>query len=282
MMVEVGLHGGFAVNGVGSGGAPFPLSFSVREANGSWIVHATAARAAELADVLTHTASDTIVVVDLATTSFLDDEYVQWRPSRIAAEQGINCEVHVLGVLASGVVGLSEEALVLSRDDLPRFLAGWSPYELTLVDVPGTPSSERLDEIALTLGTSAYDEPVLPSLVDSHLWFSGHDDCYVAVESTDRTVPAAVLGRLLALLAGSALINASPVDVPAPDSATMESLIEESSHWIGVLGTVSENSVTIGLTATSEPWRLGQRLPERIAHTAVYDIIHGVWRRSGA
>jgi hypothetical protein len=277
-MVEVGRHGAFSVNGVGLGGAPFPLSFSVREANGSWVVDAAAAQAVELVDVLERAANDTIVVVDVATNSFLDEAYVQWRPSRIAAEQGVSCEVHPLGVLASGVVGLSEEVLVMHRDDLARFLAGWSPYELTLIDVSGTPTPEQLDEIALAIGTATHDEPVLPALVGSCLWFSGHDDCYVAVESTDRAMPAAILRRLLALLVGSALVDGSSVDVPDPDGVIVEGLIEESRHWFGALGTVSENSVSVELSATSERWRLGQRLPEGIDRTAVYDVALEVWR----
>jgi hypothetical protein len=51
LIVEVGCHGAFSVNGVGLNGAPFPLSFSVREAGSSWMVEATAAQAGELADV---------------------------------------------------------------------------------------------------------------------------------------------------------------------------------------------------------------------------------------
>lgn len=72
MVVEVGRHGAFSVNRIGLDGTPFPLSFSVREADGSWMVDATAAQAIELADVLMRAASDTIVVVDLGTNSFLD------------------------------------------------------------------------------------------------------------------------------------------------------------------------------------------------------------------
>src|ERR1035438_3352822 len=84
------------------------------------------AQRTELTDVRIRPAGDTIVVVDLATNSFIDEDYVQWRPSRIAAEQGVSCQAHLLGALASGVAGLSEEALAMRRDDLPRFLAGWS------------------------------------------------------------------------------------------------------------------------------------------------------------
>ncbi|MCO1597709.1 hypothetical protein M8C17_21395 [Micromonospora sp. RHAY321] len=280
-MVQVGPHGAFSVNSMGLDRAPFPLSFSVHEAMGCGIVYAAAAQAAELADVLMSTANGTFIVVGLETNSFLDDEYLPWRPSRIAAEQGVDCEVHSLDVLTSGVIGLSEEALVIRRDDLPRFLAGWSPYELTLIDVPGTPTAERVDEIVLALGTALHGEPVLPALAGSRLWFSGHDDCYVAVESTDPVMPAAVLSRLLALLAGSALFDASAVDVTDPDVETMESLIEESPHWIGVLGTRSDGSIAVDLSATSEPWRLGQSAPEQVDRTAIYDIAYGAWRLTG-
>ena len=111
-MVEVGRHGAFSVNGVGFSSAPFLLSFSLRSADHSWVVDATAAQAAELADVLISAANDTIVVVDLATNSFLDEKHIQWRPSRIAAEQAVNCVVHSFGALTAGVIGLSDEALV--------------------------------------------------------------------------------------------------------------------------------------------------------------------------
>ncbi len=282
MVVEVGRHGAFAVNRTGLGGAPFPLSFSACEASGSWMVDAAAAQATELADVLMRAAGDTIVVVDLATSSFMDEDYVQWRPSRIAAEQGVSCQAHLLGALASGVAGLSEEALAMRRDDLPRFLAGWSAYELTLVDMPGRPTPGRLDEIALAIGTAAHGRPVLPGLAGSRLRYSGHDDCYLAVESADRAVPVALLSRLLALLAGSALAGASPVEVPDPASATVTSLIEDGAHWVGVLGAVSENMVTVSLSATAVPWRLGQRLPERVDRIARYDVRQRLWQLTTA
>lgn len=278
-MVEVWPYGAFSVNRLGLGGIPpFPLSFSVREASGFWVVHATAAQARELADILTRAAEDTIVVVDLATNSFIDEDYVQWRPSRIAEEQDVSCQARLLGSLASGTASLSEEALAIRRGDLPRLLAGWSPYQLTLVDMPGKPTPERIDKIALAVGTAAHDEPVLPCLAGSRLRYSGHDDCYVTVESADRAVPAALLGRLLALLAGSALARGSRVEVPAPSGVTVTSLIEDSAHWTGGLGAVSEDLVTVNLSATATPWRPGEQLPGRIDRTVIYDVRQAVWR----
>jgi hypothetical protein len=280
LVVEVGPHGAFSVNSIGLNGTPFPLSFSVREASGSWMVNATAAQARELADVLMRAASDTIVVIDLATSSFLDnDNDVPWPPSRIAAGQGVSCQVHPLGALAAGVIGLSEEAIAMRREALPRFLDGWSPYELVLADMPGIPDPERTDEIVLALGTAAYyDEPVLPGLPGSCLLYSGHDDCYLHVESTDQTVPPALLSRLLALLAGSALAHVFPVEVPEPATVIAESLTADHAQWTGRLGAVSGDTVTISLSAVAAPWRLGHPLPERTDRTVIYDVQQGLWR----
>ncbi|MEV4388312.1 hypothetical protein AB0J68_21780 [Micromonospora sp. NPDC049580] len=280
--VRVGPRGAFSVNSVGVSGTPFPLSFSVRETDGSWMVGATAARAVELADVLMPSGNGTIMVVGLETNSFLDEEYQQWLPSRIAAEQGVSFEAHDVRVLASGVVGLSEEALLIDREQLSRFLAGWSPYELTLLDLAGTPTAERLDEMIVAVGTAGFDEPVLPALPGSRLLFSGHDDCYVSVETTDRAVPTALLGRLLALLVGSALVDTSVVEVTAPQVETVESLIEESRHWVGEIVSTTRDAVTVDLHATSEPWRLGQSVPAQVTRRAVYDVANRVWRMSDA
>ncbi|MFI7604342.1 hypothetical protein ACIBTV_04380 [Micromonospora sp. NPDC049366] len=277
-MVEVRRDGAFSVNSVGLNRETFPLSFSVREAADCWVVHATAAQAAELADILTDAAKDTVVVVDLETTSFLDDQYVQWKPSRIAAAQGVDCSTHDLGELAAGVVGLSEEVLVMRADDLPGFLDGWYPYELTMLGLAETPGADRLDEIALAVGTARHDRPVLPTLTGCCLWYSGHDDCYVWVEAGDGRVPLAVFGRLLTLLAGSALVtDALSVELSDPPEALVGAMLAESQQWVGTLGTVSPTTVTVSLSATSRPWRLAHPLPGRVDRTAVYDIVDATW-----
>jgi hypothetical protein len=259
-MVEVGRHGAFSVNGIGLNGAPFPLSFSARKAGGSWLVDAAAAQAGELADVLAGAAGDTIVVVDLATSSFLDDDYVQWPPSRIAAAQGVRCQAHPLGALASGVIGLSAEAIAIRSEDLPRFLDGRTPYALTLADMQGSPDPARTEEIALAIGTTARGKPVLPALPGSRLRYSGHDDCYLHIESADPALPAALLSRLLALLAGSALAGTCPVNVPEPPAAIAASLIAGHPHWTGWLS-ASQDTVAISLTALAEPCGSATRSP---------------------
>ncbi|MFC0843401.1 hypothetical protein ACFH04_06570 [Streptomyces noboritoensis] len=280
-MIEVGRDGAFTVNCVGVDRLPFPLSFTVRETGGSWQIDAAAAQAGELVDVLSRSANDTVLVVDLATNSFLDEDFQQWRPSLIAAEQGVDFTTHPIGAWASDAPGLGEEILVMHRDGLPRFLDGsWYPYELSLIDVPTAPSPAQLDEITLAIGTTAFDEPLLPRIEGSRLWFSGHDDCYLTIESTDPTMPARVLSRLLALLAGSALANAgetSSVRIPEPDTATTDRLIREHPHWIGAVEATSATLATIRLSALPQPWRLGQQPPAHADHIATLDLTRGTW-----
>ncbi|MFD8781761.1 hypothetical protein [Kitasatospora sp. NPDC059599] len=280
-MIQVDSSGAFSTNCVGVKCLPFPLSFSVGEADGSWMISAAAARAGELIDVLTRTANDTVVVVNLGTNSFLDEDDRQWKPSLIAAEQGVDCTVHRLGAWARVSIGLSEEFLVMDRSSLPRFLgATWSPYELALVDVPSGTTPAQLDELALVIGTAFGNEPVLPHLAESRFSLSGHDDCYLLVESRDAAVPASLLGRMLALLAGSALIEAGGVPsvrVPEPENALPERLLGENPHWIGNVGTASGDMVTVKLSPLSQRWHLGVMPPERARYTATLDLANGRW-----
>lgn len=285
-MIEVGQQGAFSVNSVGLERQPFPLSFSVGEAGGLWRVSAGAAQAGELADLLVAAANDAVAVVSLETNSCLDEDWQSLRPSLIAADLGVPCTVHSLGSRASGMNGLAEEFLVLERGHLPRLLDGtWSPYELTLIDVPGDVGAEQLDELALVLGTTGIDEPLLNRLEASRVWFSGHDDCYVLLETRDPALPAAVLARLLALLAGSALaeLTQEPCSrVPEPWARLPEQLIATAPHWTGALGDVTEDLVAIRLAALPDPWRLGDPFPQQADLTATLDVRHGSWRITAA
>ncbi|MCX4808866.1 hypothetical protein OG594_46270 [Streptomyces sp. NBC_01214] len=281
-MIEVGQQGAFSVNSVGIEREPFPLSFSVREAEGLWRMSAGAAKASELVDLLVAVASDAVAVVSLETNSYLNEDWHPLQPALIAAELGVPCTVHSLGSWASGTNGLAEEFLVMDRDLLPRLLDGtWSPYELTLIDLPASPTPEQLDELALVLGTTGVDEPLLSRLEDSRVWFSGHDDCYVLLETRDPALPAAVLARLLSLLAGSALVELTEKSisrVPEPGPWLPEELIATAPHWIGALGNVTEDLVTIRLAALPAPWRLGVSFPQQADLTATLDVRHGTWR----
>lgn len=140
---------------------------------------------------------------------------------------------------------------------------------------------EQLDELALVLGTTGAGEPVLSGLKDSRVWFAGHDDCYALLETRAPDLPAAVLARLLALMAGGALANLSEKPsshVPEPGAWLPEQLIATAPHWIGALGEVTEDQVTIRLAALPEPWQLDVPFPQQADLTATLDVRHGTWR----
>lgn len=123
-----------------------------------------------------------------------------------------------------------------------------------------------------------------PSLIAAELgvlWFSGYDDCYVLLETRDSTLPGAVLGRLLTLMAGSAvadLMGDPSVRVPEPGPWLPERLMAAAPHWMGALDTVTEELVTIRLAALPEPWRLDVPFPQRADLTVTLDVRHGTWR----
>ena len=144
----------------------------------------------------------------------------------------------------------------------------------------GSPDPARTEEIALAMGTAARGEPVLPGLPGSRLRYSGHDDCYLHVESADPALPAALLSRLLALLAGSALAGTCPVNVPEPPATIAASLIAARPHWAG--GSALQDTVAISLTALAEPWRLSHPLPERANCTVTYHPQQGAWQLAAA
>ncbi|WTW97797.1 hypothetical protein OG216_32645 [Streptomycetaceae bacterium NBC_01309] len=243
------------------------------------------AQASDVVDLLVRSANDTVVVMDLATTSFWSAEGELPGPSGVAAELGVECVVHRIGAWASATLSLSDELLVMRRNDLPRLLNGsWSPYELSAVDLPARPSAAQLDEIALAVGTVGFDEPLLPQLADSRIWYSGHDDCALRIESTDPTVPVAVFGRLLALFARAAPTGGDPagssVAIPEPDAVVLGRLLHESPRWFGVRadsGVSEDGSARIHLSVLPERWRLDHKWPEHVDYTATFEPGWGTW-----
>ncbi|MFG2824586.1 hypothetical protein ACGFX4_34795 [Kitasatospora sp. NPDC048365] len=283
----------------------FPLSFEVRAEDGSWTVDAAPVGIAEAVDLLVAAAGPQAVVTDLATVSFLDEDLRQWDASRIAAEQGIGHPVvHRLGDWAAGTTVLGTELLVLDSTALPLLLDGsWSPYQLGLLDLPAVPTPDRLDELALTLGTAVFDRPVLPALADSRLYATSHDDRFLAVETTDPALPAALFARLLALTAGSALVEAAQADLPAADVARtaigrpvlggtavawpgsgtsvvvpeppaelVAGLIDRHPRWYATVAGCGRTEVTLDLVAVDRPRRPGEAAPTGPRLRVVLDL----------
>lgn len=274
---------------------PFPLAFEAREVAGVWTVRAGRAADDEIADLLVRAAGHTIVVADIATSAFHDEHHREMTPARIATHLGAVCDVHDFGALG-GTMGLSEEALVMRAAELPGFLQHLSPYVFSLVGLAAVPSAERLDEIGLALGTADYDRPVLPTLPGCHLWFMGHDHTSVWIESVDRAIIPALLGRQLALQVVDALaevgtphalvgaqasnlelLRAAPVrtDLAArlrttiadPPAALIETLLSRSLSWAGTFATATAEVVTVDLA-----------VGDRVEQVATYDISEASWQ----
>ncbi|MFE6751299.1 hypothetical protein ACFVGM_36000 [Kitasatospora purpeofusca] len=101
------------------------------------------------------------------------------------------------------------------------------------------------------------------------------------MESTDPGVPGALLGRLLARLAGSALTDtddALPVPVPEPDPALADRLLAAGPHWAGTVAAVSATEVTPALTALPRRWKPSDPAPAGPGCTVTLDLAHGRWR----
>ncbi|MDG4820420.1 hypothetical protein O7635_00955 [Asanoa sp. WMMD1127] len=253
------------------------FTFSLWRARGHVIVDATPAAIQDIADLLA-AAGGTVAVVRVASSSFFhDDNVTRWSPSEIAAAQDVRATVHDFGGLADGL-NISREGLVLAAEDLAAFVTGWTPDHLTLVGLLNAPTRERLDEIALAVGTDDRDGRLLPTLPDVTFWYAGHDDHYLWLESTDEAFGAALLARLLANNAGLAHETVDPVAVAEPDDAAVRDLLARSEYWAGFWVTQSPTTVSIGLSAVSAPPRSWDPRPERFDLLVTYDLESRTWR----
>jgi hypothetical protein len=275
--ITVDRFNAFRVNAIGPHHAPFPLSISVAGSEGVWTVQATATRIADVVDVLDTGAGRSVAVLNLDQSSWLDDDYIPWSPRRIAKAQGVEATAHDVG-WANAATDVEEDLLVLAWRDLPRFLGGWSVHNIDVLDLPGP--EEDIDSLVLAVNTAETRSRLLPGLPGSRLYYSGHDDCYLYAETTDPSVPARLLSRLLTLFAGSELIDdgTDTVDVaePGPDLST--SLLARCDHWVGTITPEStKDLVTVGLIETTRPWRLADANPATATYHVVYDRRRDTW-----
>lgn len=267
----------FHVNRVGLTQAAFPLSISVDETDGIWTVSGTAARICHLVDVLATGAHETAAVLNIGQTSWLDENYQSIRPRDIAQHQGIEVTAKAVTWSAPSE-SVPNDLLMVNWADLDRFLQGWSPDNIDIVDVERPLSDEEADNLALATNTLDKDTRLLSQIRGSRLFYSGHDDCYFYVETVDASLPARIFTRLLALFAGSALVDDTieAVEVREPDLSIAENLLSGSSQWVGtVLPSPSRCTASMGFTARS--WRLGQPLPTDGPYKVTFDCESSAW-----
>jgi hypothetical protein len=229
-------------------------------------------------DVLATSAQETAVVLNVGQNSWLADDYAPWPLGQIAHEQNVDVTVHDIRWAASRFI--SDDLLALSWRDLPRLLHDWSPYDIEILDVAGLPSAAEADELVLIVNTYDVAGSLLPHLPGSRVYFAGHDDCYVYAETTDPALPARLLTRLLALLAGSGLMSGDldAVTVPEPPEPVAAALLRQSGHWVGSIASGRPGqAVTLALTPTASRWRLGDLPPRPTSHDVSLHLEDGHW-----
>ncbi|WP_433334211.1 hypothetical protein [Spirillospora sp. CA-294931] len=233
----------------------FPGAFAVVERDGALVVDGVAASAAELVDVLGTGALETAVVLNVGQNSWMDD-YEPWTLGRIARHQGVRADVHDIRWAASPRFR-SDDLLVLPWEDLPRLLDGWSAYGIEIFDCDGTPDP---DALALAVNTAEPGGLTLPALPGARVYFSGHDDFYVHVETRDDRLPGRIFGRLLGLQA----------DAAPPPGELVDELLRHGERWVSVL-TSAQGTVALELVPTEVAWRLHDPVPPGVSHVAVVE-----------
>jgi hypothetical protein len=272
-MVTVDRFNPFRVNRAGLHG--FPLSISLERSHGVFVAHGTALRAADVASSLSSRVAPLSVVMNVGQTAYLDGQNHPLRVTAIAEKQGVDAEV--VDVSWAGQRGQEGQLLIFSSSQVERFLSGWSLYDVDILWLAAHPGSKRLDEIVLAMNTrKRNDPPLLTSLTEADTYFGGHDDCYFSLECRDVELVRLLFGRLLSLLAGSRLTDASEaVTVREPPGALISDILGRSDSWIGTASFALDRTIRIGLTIGE--WRLGQPIPDDPTLIAAYSPETGRW-----
>jgi hypothetical protein len=275
--VRVDRFNPFEVNRVGENGPGFPLSIEVQRRGAVWTATGTALRAEDMAPLLVSLGGPVALIFNVGHADWFDDQGSVIPSGAIAKRQGVDAEVHDIRWTSLSRGSPPADLLVVATSDLDRFFDGWSPYDVDVVDLPTRPTREAVEEVVLVVNTfGAGEPPVLSSVKGASTYFSGHDDCYFYAESRTNRIPQMILCRLLALLAGSALLRGQTyVDVPEPSLDLAAELLSLSDRWVGLATLRPGGDVTVDLSPAG--WRLGQPIPQSPTVVAVLDAFSGAW-----
>lgn len=266
---DVDRFGAFGVNAVGLTGAAFPLSITVQEVESIWTIYGTALQTADAADLLADLALPVSLALNIGQVSlFGPDRITPLKTSEIASLRGVDARVYDLTWQSDYGGG---ELLTLDTADLPKLFRGWSVYDVDLLDRGSPPSAGDVDEAAVSVNSwQSSDAPLLRQLRSSSTYYAGHDDCYFYAESRKSDLPTRIFARLLASLAGSALVvDDDAVTIAEPLEELVTVLFDRSASWTGVVTACTDGEVTIGLV--SESWRLGEPIPADYSKSLRYD-----------
>ncbi|MDQ6614740.1 MAG: hypothetical protein M3083_08345 [Actinomycetota bacterium] len=275
--VEADRFNPFGVNRVGLNGPGFPLSIDVTFQRAMWTAHGTALRAKDLAALVVRLSGPVVLVFNIGHTAWSGEDGALLAAGEIANRQQVPAEVHDMRWAALAPQSTGLEVLVMAASDIPAFFADWSLYDVDLLDLPEKPTVDELDEIVLAVNTwRPTDPPVLCSLDKPTVYFGGHDDCYFYVESRSPRLPQLILCRLLALLAGAALIEGEDAaEIPEPGEDFAANLLSLSKVWVGRTSSPDGDELRIDLSPRG--WRLGQPIPYEPSQVAILNLSAGEW-----
>lgn len=186
-------------------GGFFPLSLKVTRADGVTNAFMCAQRVADCADLIAEHSTGRIAMFGLEQYSVFDEAgEFPLSLAALARQAGLPFTT------------IDEETIVLPAGQLTPLLAGFSPDDLTMFDLPSTWNVD-----AVIRGVLAYrehdwsgEELLLPELPGSRFFIASHDDCYLTVESSDSILPRQIFARMLGLYASTVIEQADIAAVP--------------------------------------------------------------------
>lgn len=276
-LISVDRSNAFRVNQIGLAGASFPLSIEVSNTDGITVAAGTAIRAADLVELLADNAGQFAAILNLGQASWLGPGLMPVPAGEIAVRQQVPAGTHDITWAWPAGAGRND-LLTIRWADLGRFFTGWSLYDVDIIDLGNDLTGFEPDELALSVGTRGRDLPLLHQIPGASVFYAGHDDCYFHIESTDPGLPARLLARLLALIAGSTLLGETTgsVTIPEPEPSMTAGLLQVSPCWTGTLtGRQHAEPVTIRLAAA--PWRPTATVPASTAASITFDPRSGRW-----
>jgi hypothetical protein len=268
------------INTVALEGRPFPFSVSKGETEWGTTLHLTALRLADVADLLGRWLRPHVLVSNASHHVFeTPDSDVFVSLSELARRSGVDRVEFDVGWSRYQRVDSAMEAIEVTSSTLSQ-LAANDFYDIELIDSEVAWDHTRVDEVMLALGTSVGDS-VLGELDRSSTRFSGHDDCYVLIETRSAELADAVLGRTIAIFAGTMLSNAGRTpEVVEPDAAVLRSLFAKSPDWTAHPSNTAVSGDTVDLSLAAVPWRVGEFPTGRVDGVLSYRLESGQWHVS--
>jgi hypothetical protein len=222
----------------------------------------------DVADLIVEAAQPYVFLYCLDISDWVKTENGEWVVVPVTeALQGLIEPVRLEG----GEVLLQAADLTIVFGELPH-------YNARIIDLPSG-ELDLADLYCTCMDHEIRTGPLLPKLPHSLVHVNSHDDCYLLVESRDDALGHRVIGRLLAILAGTGLAEAGsqPSDLTEPPIP----LVIEALGTQGAI-TAAQEAVVVAIDQVRIPfarqsWRLGDEVTPP-THVIAFDRHTGEWQ----